>query len=119
MELIRCYLRTDFVARWDYQLENPQRDMRGFEVDELLNYRDESQHLQADRARKIPLHQLKSDLIIANGARLYNDHTHPEYSTPECCSLVDLVAADRAGERIMLDCARRRTQLRAVLRAPD
>jgi Pup amidohydrolase len=112
MELIRCFLQRDFVARWDYRLENARRDMRGFEVDELLNDTDETVHLQKDRERKIPLSELKSDLIIANGARLYNDHTHPEYSTPECLSLRDLVAFDRAGEQILLHCARQRTQQR-------
>ena len=109
MQLIRCYQERDFVARWDYERENPRRDVRGFEVDELLNDKDEAIHLQQDRRRKIPLRELKSDLIISNGARLYNDHTHPEYSTPECCELADLLASDRAGERILLHCARRRT----------
>ena len=112
MELIRCYLREDFVARWDYGLENPRRDMRGFEVDGLLNDRDETEHLQKDRARKIPLKDLKSDLILGNGARLYNDHTHPEYSTAECLTLADLVAQDRAGERILRRCARARSARR-------
>ncbi|MCC7261360.1 MAG: proteasome accessory factor PafA2 family protein [Candidatus Latescibacteria bacterium] len=112
MELIRCYLKEDFVARWDYRLENARRDMRGFEVDELLNDQDETVHLQRDRQRQIPLGDLKSDLIISNGARLYNDHTHPEYSTPECHSLFDLVALDRAGERILRHCARRRSATR-------
>ncbi len=112
MELIRCYSREDFVARWDYGLENPRLDMRGFEVDELLQDKDETEHLQQDRLRKIPLKDLKSDLILHNGARLYNDHTHPEFSTAECLSLADLVAQDRAGERIVLQCARRRTEER-------
>ncbi len=110
MELIRAYLREDFVALWDYDLENPRMDIRGFEVDELLNDIDETVHLQRDRKRKIPRAELKSDLILTNGARLYNDHTHPEYSTPECYSLTDLVASDRAGERILLQCGLRRTQ---------
>ncbi len=112
MEFIRCYTREDFVARWDYDLENPRLDMRGFEVDELLQDKDETEHLQKDRVRKIPLKELKSDLILSNGARLYNDHTHPEFSTAECLSLADLVAQDRAGERILLQCARRRTEER-------
>ena len=112
MELIRCYLREDFVALWDYDLENPRKDMRGFEVDELLNDKDETVHLQRDRDRRIPLKELKSDLIISNGARLYNDHTHPEYSTPECYSLRDLIAFDRAGDRIVNHCASRRTKMR-------
>src|SRR5262249_34000909 len=40
-----------------------------------------------------------------HGPRLYNDHGHPEYATPECATLKDLVAHDRAGERIVLACA--------------
>ena len=109
MELIRCYSHEDFIAKWDYGRENPRLDMRGFEVDELRNDKDETLHLQRDRVRKIPLKELKSDLLISNGARLYNDHTHPEYSTPECNSLFDLLEQDRAGERILFNCARRRT----------
>ena len=112
MELIRCYLHEDFIARWDYGRENPRLDMRGFEVAELLNDKDETTHLQQDRQRKIPLKELKSDLLISNGARLYNDHTHPEYSTPECYSLFDLLEQDRAGELILYNCAQRRTASR-------
>ena len=112
MELIRCYLHQDFVAIWNYALENPRLDMRGFEVDELRNDVDETLHLQKDRQRQIPLKDLKSDLIIHNGARLYNDHTHPEFSTPECYGLHDLVAVDRAGEQILLQCAKERTATR-------
>ena len=93
MQLIRCYSDADFVPLWDYQLENPRKDARGFEVDELLNDTDEKVHLQADRKRKISFKELKSDLIIYNGARFYNDHTHPEYSTGECLSLFELIAA--------------------------
>lgn len=109
MELIRCYGRQNFVALWNYALENPRLDMRGFEVEQLRNDQDETVHLQKDRQRPIPLADLKSDLIVHNGARLYNDHTHPEFSTPECYGLRDLVAVDRAGERILLQCARQRT----------
>jgi Pup amidohydrolase len=111
MQVIRCYLRHDFVPLWDYALENPRRDDRGFEVTELLNDDDERVHLQRDRDRRIPLQELKSDLVLTNGARLYNDHTHPEYATPECRGLADLVAQDRAGERILLMCARKRTEM--------
>jgi Pup-ligase protein. len=35
---------------------------------------------------------MKSDLVLPNGARFYNDHTHPEYSTPECRTLKDILA---------------------------
>ena len=108
MELVRCFLHRDFHPLWDYGLEDPHQDARGFAVDELLNDSDETTHLQKDRQRKIPLQELKSDLILPNGARFYNDHTHPEYATPECANLRDLLASDRAGERILLECARRR-----------
>ena len=43
-----------------------------------------------------------SNVFLENGARLYLDvGSHPEYATPECDSLVDLVAHDKAGERIL------------------
>jgi len=43
-----------------------------------------------------------SNVFLANGARLYLDvGSHPEYATPECDSLADLVAHDKAGERIL------------------
>ena len=79
MELVRCYARADFVPRWDYAAENPRRDARGFEVAQLLNDRDEAAQLRRDRQRPLSLAELKSDLVLTNGARLYNDHTHPEY----------------------------------------
>ena len=43
-----------------------------------------------------------SNVFLENGARLYLDvGSHPEYATPECDSLEDLVAHDKAGERIL------------------
>ena len=43
-----------------------------------------------------------SNVFLANGARLYLDvGSHPEYATPECDSLLDLVTHDKAGERIL------------------
>ena len=43
-----------------------------------------------------------SNVFLENGARLYLDvGSHPEYATPECDSLHDLVAHDKAGERIL------------------
>jgi proteasome accessory factor A len=39
---------------------------------------------------------------MQNGGRLYLDvGSHPEYATPECDSIHDLVVHDKAGERIM------------------
>jgi len=43
-----------------------------------------------------------SNVFLENGSRLYLDvGSHPEYATPECDSLYDLVAHDKAGERIL------------------
>ena len=43
-----------------------------------------------------------SNVFLVNGARLYLDvGSHPEYATPECDSTYDLVAHDKAGERIL------------------
>lgn len=44
--------------------------------------------------------------LLANGARLYVDHGHPEYSTPECADARSVVASDRAGEEILERCRR-------------
>ena len=41
-------------------------------------------------------------MFLENGARLYLDvGSHPEYATPECDSLYDVVAHDKAGERVL------------------
>jgi proteasome accessory factor A len=43
-----------------------------------------------------------SNVFLQNGARLYLDvGSHPEYATPECDSIYDLVVHDKAGERIL------------------
>ena len=44
-----------------------------------------------------------SNVFLENGARLYLDvGSHPEYATPECDAIADLVAHDKAGERILV-----------------
>src|SRR5438477_8229554 len=43
-----------------------------------------------------------SNVILENGARLYLDvGSHPEYATPECDLIREVVAHDKAGERIL------------------
>ncbi|MDN0196053.1 Pup--protein ligase [Streptomyces sp. S.PNR 29] len=43
-----------------------------------------------------------SNVFLRNGARLYLDvGSHPEYATPECDNVVELVTHDKAGERIL------------------
>jgi len=46
-----------------------------------------------------------SNAFLTNGARFYQDTgCHPEYSTPECDDLIDLILHDKAGERILEAC---------------
>ena len=126
MELVRAYMnrgeariggatagedkRSAFERTWDYSGEDPHEDARGFRVSGLQQDREEEEFAKADAHRPFSFHEMKSDLVLPNGARFYNDHTHPEYSTPECRTLRDLVAHDRAGERVLQDAAGRRNR---------
>ena len=76
----------------------------------MLQDTDESAYYEIDKNRPLSFEEIKSDLVLSNGARFYNDHAHPEYSTPECTTLRQIVAQDKAGERILAECARRRNQ---------
>ncbi len=62
--------------------------------------------------RKVVSWGRSSNVFLRNGARLYLDvGSHPEYATPECDDIAELVAHDKAGERIleglMVDAERR------------
>jgi proteasome accessory factor A len=52
-----------------------------------------------------------ANVILTNGARLYVDHAHPEYSTPEVTNPRDVVLWDKAGERVMAEAARRAARI--------
>lgn len=108
IEIVRSYRTDGASAKWDYAMEDPHQDARGFRAGELLQDTDELAYFEMDRQRPLTFEEIKSDLVLANGARFYNDHAHPEYSTPECSTLAEIVAADRAGEWIVAECARRR-----------
>ena len=110
MELVRAYLDGHFTCRWDYGGEHPHEDQRGFRVTKLAQDKEEDLFAEQDAHRPFSFHEMKSDLVLPNGARFYNDHTHPEYSTPECRTLKDIVAHDRAGERILWMAAQRRNE---------
>ena len=85
-------------ARWDYEEESPLRDARGFTYSGAAY--DPAEAL-ADEDLGL------ANVILTNGARLYVDHAHPEYSTPEVTNPRDLVRWDKAGERVMAEAARR------------
>lgn len=105
--LVRSATEPGVSMRWDYESEDPHADMRGFHVPELRQDTDEANYFAQDSQRELSYAEIKSDLVLANGARFYNDHAHPEYCTPECSTLDELIAQDRAGERILMRCARR------------
>jgi proteasome accessory factor PafA2 len=88
-------------ARWDFEEESPLRDARGFDMSRGVA--DPSQLTDEDMGL--------ANVILTNGARLYVDHAHPEYSTPEVTSPLDIVKWDKAGEQVMLDAAKRAAQL--------
>ncbi len=108
IEIVRSYTESGAAMKWDYELEDPHNDARGFRADTLLQDTDEAAYFELDKMRALSFEEIKSDLVLSNGARFYNDHAHPEYSTPECSTLREIIAQDKAGERILGECARRR-----------
>ena len=92
-------------ARWDFEEENPLRDARGFD----LNRETADPALLTDEDLGL------ANVILTNGARLYVDHAHPEYSTPEVTTPRDVVLWDKAGELVM----RRAAELAAALPGAD
>src|ERR1044072_5350910 len=108
IELVRSYTEHGAHMKWDYRLEDPHRDARGFRAPSLLQDTDESAYFEIDRRRPLSFEEIKSDLVLSNGARFYNDHAHPEYSTPECTTLREIVAQEKAGEPTLAERAPRR-----------
>ncbi|KYH44466.1 depupylase/deamidase Dop [Branchiibius sp. NY16-3462-2] len=79
-------------AGWDYEDEAPLRDARGFEISRV--HADPSQLTDEEDPTL-------ANVVLTNGARLYVDHAHPEYSSPEVTTPRAAVAYDRAGEVVM------------------
>ncbi|MEU5847028.1 depupylase/deamidase Dop [Saccharopolyspora shandongensis] len=82
-------------ARWDYEVESPLRDARGFDLSTAAQQTNGSDGDDLGAA----------NVILTNGARLYVDHAHPEYSAPEVTNPRDAVIWDKAGERVMEEAA--------------
>ncbi len=91
-------------ARWDFEEENPLRDARGFDLSR--DTADSTQLTDEDLGL--------ANVILTNGARLYVDHAHPEYSAPECTDPLSAVIWDKAGERVMEEAAARAGALPGV-----
>ncbi|HEX8464392.1 MAG TPA: proteasome accessory factor PafA2 family protein [Abditibacterium sp.] len=105
-EVVKAYgaSKLPFASPWNYRSEDPRNDQRGFHVERLSTDPVDAQFDRPGERAHSPQED-RCDHVLVNGARLYNDHGHPEYSTPECADLRSLVAHDKAGERIVLECA--------------
>ena len=110
MKLLKSCSQKSVVGKWSYSQENSHQDMRGFKVQSLAQDEEEDAFCAEDRKRPYSYLEMKCDRVLSNGARFYNDHTHPEYSTPECSSLFSLVAHDVAGEKIVAESTKIRNQ---------
>ncbi|MBR6459264.1 MAG: proteasome accessory factor PafA2 [Actinomycetaceae bacterium] len=102
---------------WDYRGEDPLNDARGYRMerasahpsqltdnpDQLAPSGDSPfeslERLSPDELRR----PRPSNTVLANGARLYLDHAHPEYSSPEVTTPREAIAYDRAGEILMAE----------------
>ena len=102
-------------ARWDYDDEDPLHDARGFRLQRasahpsLLTDDPAAPAPSGDGPQAMPRATVEeyedpgaANVILTNGARLYVDHAHPEYSSPEVTNPLDAVRWDRAGELVML-----------------
>ncbi|MGZ6909882.1 MAG: proteasome accessory factor PafA2 family protein, partial [Acidimicrobiia bacterium] len=83
--LINAYVEHRRIG-WDFDDETPGRDARGF-------------GREGSQPPEVETHLVNT--VLTNGARYYVDHAHPEYSTPECADALELVLADKAGERVL------------------
>ena len=84
--------RRIFGVETEYGITCTFRGQRRLSPDEVARY----------LFRRVVSWGRSSNVFLRNGARLYLDvGSHPEYATPECDNVVDLVAHDKAGERIL------------------
>ncbi|MDO4900284.1 depupylase/deamidase Dop [Actinomyces sp.] len=108
---------TREVVRWDYEGEDPLADLRGGRLERAAAHPSQ---LTDDPDRPAPAGDLPpapwgtrprpsaaeaalpqaTTAVLTNGARLYVDHAHPEYSSPEVLTPRDALVWDRAGEVI-------------------
>jgi len=106
-------------ARWDYDDEDPLKDARGFHLQRasahpsLLTDDPLRPAPSGDGTQLLPRATVEeyedpgaANVVLTNGARLYVDHAHPEYSSPEVTNPLDVVRWDRAGQLVMLQSVR-------------
>ena len=84
--------RRIFGIETEYGVTCTFRGQRRLSPDEVARY----------LFRRVVSWGRSSNVFLRNGARLYLDvGSHPEYATPECDRIEELVAHDKAGERIL------------------
>ncbi len=87
--VVTAYARLQqYLIKWDFEAEHPEIDARGVRG-----------HLQFAPI----VEKTVANTVLTNGARLYVDHAHPEYSAPECRTPLQATLYDVAGEEIMLE----------------
>ncbi len=92
MRYVRPMERRIYGLENEYGVTCTLRGQRRLSPDEVARY----------LFRKVVSWGRSSNVFLQNGARLYLDvGSHPEYATPECDSLYDVVVHDKAGERIL------------------
>jgi proteasome accessory factor PafA2 len=84
--LIQAFVDGDITTPWDFHDESPDRDVRGFDPTDAF-------------APVVETHLVNT--VLANGARYYVDHAHPECSTPECRTASEVVRWDLASDAIV------------------
>lgn len=87
---------------WDFSAESPLADARGFLMSVDDAHISQLTHLPESQ----PEAQYLANVVTENGARLYVDHAHPEYSSPESLYPRDVVLYDRAGDLVALEAVR-------------
>lgn len=109
-------------TRWDYTDEAPLNDARGFAVPRTAadptQLTDVPPVLDAEQialegggpaalyGEQTTDNPVLMNMVLANGARLYVDHAHPEYSSPEVTTPRDAVLWDKAGDAVVLAAVR-------------
>jgi Pup amidohydrolase len=87
--LINSYqCEASLPSLWDYTQESSRFDPQAMSLDDIYDIPDQSDPLSINK-------------VLPNGARYYLDHAHPEYSTPECANVHDLICYEKAGDRIL------------------
>src|SRR5260370_8284614 len=77
IELVRRYTDHGALMKWDYELEDPHLDARGFPARELLQETDESAYYEIAKNRPLSFQNLTLHLLLPTAAHFSTSHAHP------------------------------------------